>query len=811
MSAVNPAERAAELRALLNHHAHRYYVLDQPEIPDAEYDRLFQELQSIEEAHPELLALDSPTQRVIGRVLDGLTPVKHALPMLSIRTETDTTAGGADAFDARVRRELGMPMDAPPLEYAAELKFDGLAITLRYEHGLLVQAATRGDGETGEDVIQNVRTIGQIPLHLLGHAPPVIEIRGEVYMRRDDFDRLNNRQLDEGLKTFMNPRNTAAGAIRQLDPKGMSGKKLSFFAYGLGVSEGWQQPVTHSATLDAVAAFGLPVCSERAVVQGAEGLVHFHKRIADKRDALPFDIDGVVYKVNSIALQKRLGFVTREPRWAVAHKYPPQEVQTVLEAIDVQIGRTGAATPVARLKPVLVSGVMVSNVTLHNSQQIANLDIRLGDTVIVRRAGDVIPEVVGVVSERRSEGAHGWRMPSECPICGSKLVTRQKLLKNLKAGREYGAGTITECSGGLSCPAQLKEALKHFSSRRAMDIEGLGDSYVDALVDLGYVKTPADLYRLTLDDFIEMKRRVDERDGGTAPEVAKTGKVATKWAENLLSNIDASKVQTLGRFLFALGILHIGEATAKLLAERFGSLAVIRRIPAALLLAVGDIGSEVAESVEIFFAQPSNKKAVDELLDCGVSPTDERAPSPKLRDEINVSKLLQAAKIPGIDKVIAGDLAAGFSSISDLIGSNVQGWSEALKRGKQHRLVKGGIQAAVLDGLRNFLDVPENVSMLKDWEEAAAEVLALIPEDQNLATGPWFGMTFVVTGTLMSMGREEAEAKIESLGGRTAKSVSKITSVVIAGEKAGSKLSKAQEFGVEVWGEARFLSELDSA
>lgn len=798
MSAVNPAERAAELRALLNHHAHLYYVFDKPEIPDAEYDRLFQELQSIEEVHPELIALDSPTQRVIGRVLDGLTPVKHALPMLSIRTETDTTAGGADAFDARVRRELGMPADAPPLEYVAELKFDGLAVTLRYEHGLLVQAATRGDGETGEDVIQNVRTISQIPLRLHGEAPAVIEIRGEVYMRRDDFDRLNGQQLDEGLRTFMNPRNTAAGAIRQLDPKGMAGKKLSFFAYGLGVFEGWQQPDTHSGSLDAVAAFGLPVSTERAVVQGPDGLVKFHQRIAFKRDALPFDIDGVVYKVNSIALQKRLGFVTREPRWAVAHKYPPQEVQTVVDAIEVQIGRTGAVTPVARLKPVLVSGVMISNVTLHNGQQIANLDVRVADTVIVRRAGDVIPEVVGVVHELRPEGTRPWKMPTQCPICGSELVTRPKLLKNLKSGREYGAGTITECSGGLSCPDQLKEALKHFSSRQAMDIEGLGDSYVDALVDHECVKTPADLYRLTLTDFMEMKRRVDERDR-TTPGTVKPGKTATKWAEKLLASIEASKSPTLARFLFSLGILHIGEATAKTLAAWLGSLEHIRNAPAAVLGVLPDLGEEVAQSVEVFFAQPGNNKVVSELLNCGVKLIDETAPSPKLLEKLDMASLLMAAKISGIAKVRAKALADEFTTVAALIDAKVRGGQVGLFDGADKAKNKIEVELSV------FLSDPANQAKLRRWEASMHRILAAIPAGSRTTAGALSGKTFVVTGILSAMGRKEAEAKIESFGGKVSGSVSKNTSAVVAGEQAGSKLSKAHELGVEIWNEAHFV------
>ncbi|MDE2299132.1 MAG: NAD-dependent DNA ligase LigA, partial [Burkholderiales bacterium] len=401
----DPSTRAAALRDLLQRHAHAYYVLDAPQIPDAEYDRLFQELQAIEAAHPELRTPDSPTQRVLGQVLDGFAPVRHAVPMLSIRTETDTTASGALAFDARVRRELELDDAVPPVEYAAELKFDGLAINLRYEHGVLVQAATRGDGEKGEDVTQNIRTIAQIPLRLRGVAAPVLEVRGEVYMRRDEFEALNERQralIAQGArneKTFVNPRNAAAGAVRQLDPAIAARRPLSFFAYGLGDVQGWEVPATHSALLDALAAMGVPVCADRAVVQGADGLVAFHRAIGAKRDALPFDIDGVVYKVNSRALQQRLGFVSREPRWAVAHKYPAQEQMTVVRAIEIQVGRTGKLTPVAKLEPVFVGGTTVSNATLHNEDETRRKDVRVGDTVIVRRAGDVIPEVVGVVLE----------------------------------------------------------------------------------------------------------------------------------------------------------------------------------------------------------------------------------------------------------------------------------------------------------------------------------------------------------------------------------------------------------------------------
>ncbi len=587
MTSKDPAARAAELRALLQHHAHRYYVLDAPEIPDAEYDRLFQELQAIEAAQPELLTPDSPTQRVIGQVLPGLVPVKHTVPMLSIRTETDTTAAGAEAFDARVRRELELTEADAAIEYAAELKFDGLAINLRYEAGVLVQAATRGDGETGEDVTHNIRTIGQIPLRLLGEAPPLIEIRGEVYMRRDDFERLNERQRERGGKTFINPRNTAAGAVRQLDSRALADKKLSFFAYGLGDAQGWAQPATHSATLDAIAAFGLPVNRERAVVAGSAGLVAFHQRIAAMRDALPFDIDGVVYKVNEVALQKRLGFVSREPRWAVAHKYPAQEQMTLLRGIEIQVGRTGKLTPVAKLEPVFVGGTTVSNATLHNLFELRRKGVRIGDTVIVRRAGDVIPEIVGRVPGERRAYVPNFRMPRECPVCGSRVQ------------REKG-GIDHRCSGGLFCAAQRKQALLHFAGRRAMDIEGLGDKLVDQLVDGGLIRTLPELYTLGL------------------AKLAALDRMAEKSATNLVAALEKSKHTTLARFLYALGIRQVGEATAKDLARHFGALARVMDASVEQLLEVNDVGPVVAQSIRTFFEQPHNREVVEQLRAAGI-------------------------------------------------------------------------------------------------------------------------------------------------------------------------------------------------
>ncbi len=670
-----PAARAAQLRQQLQHHGHCYYVLDAPEIPDAEYDRLFRELQAIEAAHPELLTADSPTQRVGGQVLDAFAQVRHAVPMLSIRTETDTESSGAEAFDARMRRELNLAEADPAVQYVAELKFDGLAMSLRYENGVLVQAATRGDGETGEDVTANVRTIGQIPLRLSADVPAVLEVRGEVYMRRDNFEALNDRQRAriaagaKGEKTFVNPRNAAAGAVRQLDSGIAADRPLSFFAYGLGEVSGAAQPLwaRHFDMLMQLKAWGFPVAEQTAVVEGAAGLVGFHQRMAAERDQLPYDIDGVVYKVNDLTLQQQLGFVTREPRWAVAHKYPAQEEMTTVQAIDVQVGRTGKLTPVAKLAPVFVGGVTVTNATLHNELEARRKDVRVGDTVIVRRAGDVIPEVVSVVLDRRPPDAPQFTMMSHCPVCGSL------------AEREEGEADH-RCTGGLFCSAQRKQAVWHFAHRRAMDVDGLGDKLVDQLVDSGQVNTLADLYHLKLENLASMDR------------------MAEKSAVNLLDALEKSKQATLARFVFALGIRHVGEATAKELARHFGQLDAIMVASEDALLQVADVGPIVAHSIRTFFDQAHNREVVQALRDAGVT-----------------------------------------------------------------------------------------------WAEGDA----LAPTEMPLA-----GLTVVLTGTLQSMGRDEAKDKLEALGAKVAGSVSKKTSYVVAGAEAGSKLDKAQSLGVPVLDDA---------
>lgn len=577
------AARAAELRQLIERASHEYYVLDAPTLPDAEYDRLFRELQALEEQHPSLVSPHSPTQRVGAAPRTDLPKVEHAVPMLSIRTETNSGPEGALAFDQRMRRELKLTQDDPAIEYNAELKFDGIAISLRYEEGLLTRAATRGDGQVGEDVTPNVRTIRSVPLRLGSGAPPaLLEVRGEVFMRRADFEALNERQRAAGEKVFVNPRNAAAGFVRQLDARITATRPLSFYAYGFGEASGWKAPAHQSSVLDALADFGVPVSPERTVAAGSEGLVKFHAAIAAKRDRLPFDIDGVVYKVNNLELQTRLGFVSREPRWAVAHKFPAQEELTRVLDIEVQVGRTGKLTPVARLEPVFVSGVTVSNATLHNADTIKTLDLHIGDTVIVRRAGDVIPQVVAVVAERRPAGARAFAMPAQCPVCGSAVV-RDEDEKDHR------------CGGGLVCPAQRRQALLHFASRRAMDIEGLGEKLVEQLVDADIVKTPADLYRLSLETVAGLERMGD------------------KSATNLIAAIGRSRDTTLARFVYALGIRNVGEATARDLARHFGSLNALMRADEEALQQVPDVGPVVAASIARFFRESHNLDVVQQL------------------------------------------------------------------------------------------------------------------------------------------------------------------------------------------------------
>lgn len=657
---------AKKLREQIAYHNYRYYVLDNPEIPDVEYDRLFRGLQELEEKYPELITPDSPTQRVGAEPLKGFAEVRHEIPMLSLGnvfSEEELVD-----FDRRVRDGLGVAT----VEYCAEPKLDGLAISIRYEDGVLVRAATRGDGTTGEDVTQNVRTIDAVPLKLYGkNYPRVLEVRGEVYMPRAGFEELNERQRDRGEKTFANPRNAAAGSLRQLDSRITATRPLTMYCYGVGVVEGVELPDSHRAILDKLKEWGLRVCPEIRVVAGMEGCYHYYQEIGDKRDSLPYDIDGVVYKVNSLAQQDELGFVSRAPRWATAHKFPAQEEMTVLENVEWQVGRTGALTPVARLLPVHVAGVMVSNATLHNPDEIARKDVRIGDTVIVRRAGDVIPEVVSVVESRRPKGAKAIATPTHCPVCGSEVL------------RDEGEA-VPRCTGGLYCSAQRKNAIKHFASRRAMDIDGLGDKLVEQLVDEGLINDVADLFILK------------------QAQIAGLERMGEKSAANLVSALDKSRQTTLARFLFALGIREVGESTARTLANHFGSLQKIEEASEEQLLEVADVGPVVAHHIHTFFRQPHNREVIDKLLAAGV-----------------------------------------------------------------------------------------------EW-----------PEVEQIESGeqPLSGQTFVLTGTLESMSRDEAKAKLQALGAKVSGSVSKKTSVVVAGEAAGSKLTKAEQLGVDVWDEQQLQS-----
>ncbi len=663
--------RSAWLRAELDRHAYAYYVLDNPVIPDADYDQLFRELEQLEQAHPELVTPDSPTQRVGGQPLPEFAQVQHDVPMLSINNGfSDDDIRG---FDRRVREGLSSLRD---VDYACELKFDGLAINLRYVDGLFVQAATRGDGSAGEEVTANIRTVRSIPLRLQTDQPPaVLDVRGEVLMFKADFARLNQRQRDAGQKEFANPRNAAAGSLRQLDPRVTAQRSLRFFAYGIGRLEGAPLPDTHAGLLDWYRTLGIPVCPERAVVRGADGLLSFFAAIGSKRQALPYEIDGVVYKVDRVEWQRVLGFVSRAPRFALAHKFPAEEASTTVLGIDVQVGRTGALTPVARLAPVSVGGVTVTNATLHNEDEVRRKDIRIGDTVIVRRAGDVIPEVVANIPERRPGDAREFVMPAACPVCGSPIVRPEE-------------EAVARCSGGwIKCAAQRKGGLLHFVSRRAMDIEGLGEQLVEQLVDRGLVTTPADFYRLGLTALSELER------------------MAQKSAQNVLDALEKSKSTTLARFIYALGIRHVGESTAKSLARHFGQLDALLQASEAQILDVDDIGPVVARSILGFLSDPLNRELIEQLRAAGIH-----------------------------------------------------------------------------------------------WEEQAVERRIL----------PLAGKTFVLTGTLPTLKRDEAQAMIEAAGGKVAGSVSKKTSYVVAGADAGSKLAKAEELGVPVIDEEGLMKLLET-
>lgn len=659
-------KKLESLRDRIRHHNYRYHALDDPEIPDIEYDRLLRELQALEAEHPELITPDSPTQRVGDAPISAFGTVEHELPMLSLGNAFSEDE--LQEFHRRVLDKLELD-DTVELNYAAEPKLDGAAVSLLYENGALIRGATRGDGTTGEDITHNVRTIEAIPLRLLGKGyPDRLEIRGEVFMPKAGFDEYNDKARAAGEKTFVNPRNAAAGSLRQLDPKLTAERPLDMYAYSVGVASGGTLPARHSAIIDQLQEWGIKVCPERRVVTGVDGCLEFYRNIGERRDALSYEIDGVVYKVDSLAMQAELGFVSRAPRWAIAHKFPAQEELTEVEAVEFQVGRTGAVTPVARLKPVFVGGVTVSNATLHNIDELHRKDVRVGDTVIVRRAGDVIPEVASVILERRPNGTRRVQLPQNCPVCGSHVE------------REEGE-TVARCTGGLFCAAQRAEALKHFVSRRALDIEGFGAKLVEQLVAADRLKTPADIFQLS------------------AKELSELDRMGEKSADNLTASIQASKSTTLSRFLFALGIREVGEATAASLAAHFGKLKNVISATDEELQSVADVGPVVASRIRSFFDEQHNLDVIDRLQEYGVQ------------------------------------------------------WPES-----------------------DPIETTEN--------------------------GALSGKTFVITGTLPTLTRDEAKEMIQQAGGKVTGSVSSKTDYLVAGEKAGSKLAKAQKLDVSILDEA---------
>lgn len=656
------------LKDQIRHHNYRYHVLDDPEIPDAEYDRLMRELQALEQANPELVTADSPTQRVGDEPVAAFGTVQHQVPMLSL--DNAFSVEELRDFHRRVSERLELEDGSDALVYTAEPKLDGAAVSILYEEGQLVRAATRGDGTTGEDITHNVRTIESVPLRLIGRGhPQVLEVRGEVFMPKAGFEAYNERARAAGEKVFVNPRNAAAGSLRQLDPKLTAERPLDIYVYSVGSVSGAKLPQAHSEILDQLEGWGLKTCPERRVVTGVEGCLDYYEAIGARRDSLAYEIDGVVYKVNSLAQQRELGFVSRAPRWAIAHKFPAQEELTTVEGVEFQVGRTGAVTPVARLKPVFVGGVTVSNATLHNIDELHRKDVRVGDTVTVRRAGDVIPEVVGVVMSRRPKRTRRVQLPKTCPVCGSAVV------------REEGEA-VARCTGGLYCAAQRAEALKHFVSRRALDIEGLGSKLIEQLVAADRIKNPADIFQLEKDELAALER------------------MGEKSAENLVASIESSLSTTLSRFLYSLGIREVGEATAHALANHFGKLESIVAANEEELLAVPDVGPVVASRIRSFFDEPHNRDVIASLQEHGVH-----------------------------------------------------------------------------------------------WADTEPQ--------KNQADGPLSGKTFVLTGTLSSMTRDEAKQKIQAQGGKVTGSVSKKTDYVVYGEKAGSKLSRAQDLEVETLDEAQ--------
>ena len=758
----SPSERIKQLRDQLNDWSYQYYVLDDPAVPDAEYDRGFRHLQALEEQHPALISPDSPTQRVGDQPSSAFQTVRHDVPMLSL--ENVFSDEELRAFNQRVRERLDT---REAVAYVAEPKLDGLAVSLLYEHGELVRGATRGDGQTGEEITANVRTIRSVPLRLRGAHPPArLEVRGEVVMPHAGFASLNKRQEEAEQKVFANPRNAAAGSLRQLDPRITAARPLEFYAYSLAQLDGENWPATHSALLHRLKQWGLRVNPEIRVCDGVDAMLDFYHDIEKRRARLGYDIDGVVYKVDRLDWQRDLGFVSRAPRWAIAHKFPAQEELTRLNGVEWQVGRTGALTPVAKLEPVQVGGVTVSNATLHNIDEIHRLDIRIGDTVVIYRAGDVIPKVVKALPERRPEGAPGITLPTECPVCGSEIFRAE-------------GGVVARCTGGLICGAQQREAIKHFASRRAMDIDGLGEKLVDALVDNGLIDTVADLYRLEAEDVAILER------------------MGEKSAANLIQALERSRQISLSRFLFALGILQIGEETAKALADCFADLNAIRQASPLVLLAVPDVGLEVARAIAAFFAEAHNEAIIDNLLAARVEPQPPSAPAPAFVNGLTLAAFLKSAKRLGMPLEGVGDKSLA------MLGDHFRTVA-ALYQADAESLAALGLRANVAQVVRAAL---ADDTWQRRLEEAEIQARALAQRaPARAASAPLEGQIWVLTGILSQLTRDQAKNHLQSLGAKVAGSVSKNTRCVVAGDAAGTKLNKARDLEVAVIDENAFVA-----
>ncbi|WP_062385872.1 NAD-dependent DNA ligase LigA [Pseudomonas abietaniphila] len=771
--------RILELRAELDLHNYRYHVLDEPSIPDVEYDRLFHELKALEADNPHLVTPDSPTQRVGSAALSAFTQVRHEIPMLSLGNAFEEA--DMREFDRRVTEGLDLPVGdlfgaGAKVEYSCEPKLDGLAVSLLYQNGALVRGATRGDGTTGEDISVNVRTVRNIPLKLHGEGwPETLEVRGEVFMSKAGFERLNESQLEVGGKTFANPRNAAAGSLRQLDSKITANRPLEFCCYGIGqVSHDISD--THIGNLKQLKAWGMPISRELKVAAGIEDCLKYYHDIGERRLSLPYEIDGVVFKVNSIAAQRELGFRAREPRWAIAHKFPAMEELTELLDVEFQVGRTGAVTPVARLKPVKVAGVTVANATLHNMDEVARLGLMIGDTVIIRRAGDVIPQVVQVVMERRPDHARKVEIPQTCPVCGSQ-VERTQLIKRSKGKETVSEGAVYRCVGRLACGAQLKQAIIHYVSRRAMDIEGLGDKTIEQLVDEKLIGSPADLYKLEYEQIIDLEGFAD---------------VSTK---KLLKAINDSKTPTLARFIYALGIPDVGEETAKVLARSLGSLDRVKVALPEVLTYLPDIGLEVAHEIHSFFEDDHNQNVIGALLgECGMELQDTGDLGAEFAASATLGGMLDKLNIPSIGPGGAQKLADKFGTLEGVVKADWLDMRQTLPE-KQAQSV------------RAFFDVPENAERALKIEQQLKDFGMHWQSEKKVVEGlPLTGQTWVLTGSLELMSRDVAKEKLESLGAKVSGSVSAKTHTVVAGPGAGSKLTKANELGLKVLDEEAFVA-----